>query len=161
MPLNIYIVRHAKASSQDFFPGDYYRTLEKEGFAEGMAMASWFSAQGLRPTKIVSSPAIRAFTTCLLFAEKLSFPSGKIILNQSVYDAPYTTLLRVIREWSNDDREVMLVGHNPGLTEILNYFCGAITQNLPTAAVAVVQLEISSWSDATEGCGKLLHLVKP
>ncbi len=161
MSLKLHIIRHAKASQQDYFPGDFFRTLEKTGYAEASNMASWFISQRNKPELLITSPAIRAYSTCLIFAEKLSYPTNKIILNSSIYEASYPNLLRVLHELDNKKTEVALFGHNPGFTDLINYLCGPVILNLSTAGIATMQLNILSWQEAGENTGKLVASIKP
>ncbi len=89
---------------------------------------------------MLSSPAIRAFSTALIFANKLSFSPEKIQLKNAIYEATVQNLLRVLQENLVEEGTYMLFGHNPGLTDLINYLCGPILVNLPTAAVVHIQL---------------------
>lgn len=161
MAHQLHIVRHAKASAQDYFPGDFYRTLEKPGYAEAGAIAAEFSGIETKPTLLISSPAIRAFTTCLIFAEKLSYPLNKVVLNNSIYEATHQKLLRVIHELDDSSSNVAMFGHNPGLTDLVNFLCGPVLHNLPTAGVVTIDLDITSWKEADAVKGKVVSVLKP
>jgi phosphohistidine phosphatase len=161
MSLKLHIIRHAKASQQDFFPGDFYRTLEKTGYAEASLMASLFISQHNKPEILITSPAIRAYSTCLIFAEKLSVPTDKIILHSSIYEASVASLIRVIQEVDVKIKEVALFGHNPGFTDLINYICGPVMLNLSTAGIATVQLNALSWPQVGKDTGKLIATAKP
>jgi phosphohistidine phosphatase len=161
MPLTLHIIRHAKASTHDYFPGDFYRTLDKEGYAEAAAMAEWFAGENKRPDVLITSPAIRAYTTCLIFAEKISYPFNQVALNNSLYEAPYQKLLRVVQEQHDNCRTIAVFGHNPGLTDLANYLCGPIVHNLATAGVVTIELDAVSWHKATESTGRMTASSKP
>lgn len=161
MSLIVHIARHAKASSQDYFPGDFYRTLDKDGYSEGAAVASGFVSVKERPSLIVTSPAIRAYSTALLFADRLAYPMNRIVLNFSVYDALASTLLHVLHEWDNENRNVMLFGHNPGVTDLVNYLCGPVEFGMSTAQVVSININVDSWSEVRENCGSILQSLKP
>jgi phosphohistidine phosphatase len=159
--LLLHLIRHAKASAQDYFPGDFYRTLEKTGYDEAQAMASWFEGQKNHPVLLMSSPAIRAFTTCLIFADKLSYPHSRIVIAGSIYEAPYTKLLRVIHEQDSSMKSIAMFGHNPGLTDLVNYLCGPVLGNIPTAGIITLGFEVEQWQDVTANKGKIIASGKP
>ncbi len=161
MSLILHIARHAKASSQDYFPGDFYRTLDKDGYSEGAAIAARFVAVKERPTLIVTSPAIRAYSTALLFADRLAYPMSRIELNFSVYDALASTLLNVVREWHHENKNVMLFGHNPGVTDLVNYLCGPVEFGMATAQIVSIDINCGSWSEVQENSGKVVQSIKP
>ncbi len=159
--LTLYIIRHAKASHEDHFPGDFYRTLDKKGYAEGQEMSDWFSGQKNLPKHFISSPAVRAFSTALIFAEQLNYNPDQIQLSYSVYEASSRRLLNVINETDDKHKSVALFGHNPGLSDLVNELCGTTQHNLATSGVAGITLEATSWSKVKGRMGKLLFIKAP
>ena len=161
MSRTLYIIRHAQASHEQMFPGDFYRTLDKQGYKEAMEMATWFSGEEPLPDCFVSSTAIRTFSTSLIFARQLNYSPENIQLKDAIYDASHRTLYNVLRENKEAHQRVALFGHNPGLTDLLNDLCGFSTDNLPTCGIAAVTLKNKSWSEIKSGCGKLLFMEFP
>ena len=158
MALQLYIVRHAKAANEEHFPGDFYRTLDKKGYAEAQKMASLFSSS--KPGLMISSPAVRAFTTCLIFAEYCNYPMDNIAIRKPVYEASWQMVQNVIAE-TRDVKSLAIFGHNPGLTDLVNVLCGAVLSNLSTAGIAELKLDIRSWSDIDAGCATLVGVTAP
>ena len=161
MSRKLYIIRHAQASKESFFPGDFFRTLDKAGYKESEEMASWFASEETIPELLISSTAIRAFSTSLVFAKHLHYPSEKILLKDAVYDASPEKLYRVISETEDKFKSIAIFGHNPGFTDLLNDLCGFTIDNLPTAGIASVSLQIKSWSKLRSGDGKLIYIEFP
>jgi phosphohistidine phosphatase len=67
--------------------------------------------------------------------------------DERIYEATVSELLEIISQLENDRKEVLLVGHNPGLEELLYLFSG-VDQGFPTASLAKIKLKVSRWSDS-------------
>jgi phosphohistidine phosphatase len=100
---------------------------------------------GVRPSQIISSPAVRAWTTARIFAKELGYPTEFLQREDGLYLASLDNLLDVIATQDPGFNNLMLFGHNPGLTDLVNYFVPGITNNLPTAGVVSVNLESDDW----------------
>jgi len=101
------------------------------------------------PGLIVTSPAIRAQTTATLIANELGLLLTKIEANEQIYGAHLSELLTAVRSIDNQYRQVMLVGHNPGITDLVNHLTGYLTHNLPTCSITTLEFETDDW-DAIE-----------
>lgn len=161
MMKTLFLIRHAKASKEDIFPGDFFRTLDKSGYKEAGEIAQWLSGEEELPQLFISSPAVRAYTTALIFASRLSYPSDKIALNASIYDAEVNALMNVIAELDRDVKTVALFGHNPGFTHLVNLLCGDVLENLPTAGIAAIALPDKNWNAMKPGEGKVIYIEFP
>ena len=159
--MKLFIIRHAKASHSDYFPGDIYRTLEKKGYDESMEMAERIRSAAGKPDLIVSSPAIRAFSTALVFALHLNYDSRTIALNPLIYETDNRTLLRIINSIDDKYQSVMLFGHNPGLSDLVNDLCNPVFSGLPTAGIAELEFSVNRWSDVEAGSAVLKNKYFP
>lgn len=153
MPKNLILVRHGKSLYDDYIRTDSERHLAGRGYKEAEDAAIHCKKQDLRPGLLVSSPAIRAFSTALVFANEFGYPADHILLKSAIYEAGVPQLMYVIRELDDRAETVVLFGHNPGLTDLVNYLCGPVLYHLPTSGVASLQLQINHWKDVDEKCG--------
>ena len=110
---------------------------------------------------IVSSDALRAQMTAQAIADAIDY-CGQIQLDPRLYHASPTDILAVLRsDVDQNAATVMIVGHNPGLEELVTQLTGE-PEGLPTAALAQVALPIDRWSDVTTSTrGTLVGLWKP
>ena len=165
MPKQLLLLRHAKSSWDSDAPTDFERPLAKRGRKAAPRVGKWLKSQGLVPEQIISSPAERARQTTLAVAEVLALGDDQLCWEAQIYDASQSTLVEVVRSCPESLQRVMLVGHNPGFEELLEWLCAEATPQppdgklLPTAAVAVMELA-SSWRNVQRGSAKLLHLVR-
>lgn len=155
----VLIIRHAKARRGDRWPDDHDRPLSGRGRRDAPRVGALVASQGLAPDLIVCSTARRARATARRVRRGGGFDCP-LEQRDDLYMAGAAAILDVVRSWPPGSARVMLVGHNPGLEELLAMLTGA-AETLPTCAVARVDLDVESWSDAGPGSGVLRDLWRP
>jgi phosphohistidine phosphatase len=111
---------------------------------------------GVQPDLIVSSPAKRAIKTAKCIAGALDFPEVDIFEAAEVYDASAGALLKLMRSLPEAKRDVMLVGHNPGLTDFANLFLQTGIDTMPTCGVVRLAFDAPQWCDISPQRASLL-----
>jgi phosphohistidine phosphatase len=139
------LVRHAKSSWQDSNLGDRKRPLNKRGEVDAPEMAQRIVAAGIRPSLIISSPAVRAWMTAKLIADAIGYPLEFLQREDALYLASLNRLLDVVAAQEPGFNNMILVGHNPGLTDFANYLSPGLTNNLPTSGVVSVEFDSDEW----------------
>jgi phosphohistidine phosphatase len=150
--MDLIVVRHAKSLHEEYVSKDMERHLFERGYKDAAITVDWCISKKIRPDFIISSPAIRAFSTALIFANKLGFSPEKIQLKNAIYEATVQNLLLVLEETMVKEGAYMIFGHNPGFTDLVNYLCGPVLVNLPTAAVVHIRLNnvlVRRWSQGS------------
>ena len=150
------LVRHAKSSWKDTSLADRDRPLNKRGKRDAPEMGRRIVAAGIRPSLIVSSPAVRAWTTAKIVADAIGYPREFLQRDNNLYLATVNGILDVIVAQDNGFNSLMLVGHNPGFTDFANYLVPGLTNNLPTAGIVSVELDTDDWSLYDKPDAKLL-----
>ena len=152
----LYIVRHAKSSWDDVDLRDFDRPLNDRGLKDAPRMGKRLKDRGVHPDLMVSSPAVRALATCRALAKEMGYPEDKIKVDKRVYHAAEEQLLNVIKECGKfqDPGILLVVGHNPGLTEFANRLLDDSIDNIPTCGIVAGELKIQSWDEAGWGCGE-------
>ncbi|SMO68181.1 SixA phosphatase family protein [Solitalea koreensis] len=156
----LYLIRHAK-SDQTITGSDFDRPLNDRGFKDAPKMAERLLNKKVHPDLIISSPAKRALTTAKTFAETLNYGFKNIYEEKLIYEASTATLLKVINHINDKHEVVLLFGHNPGITFIINYLTNNKLDNLPTCGVFKIEFELDSWKLVSEGAGKAAYLDYP
>jgi phosphohistidine phosphatase len=137
------IVRHAKSAWPDDVP-DAQRPLNPRGCRDAPAVGRWLRDRVGQLDAVVCSPATRTRQTWALIAAELDGPPTPDF-DDRVYAATVETLLAVVREIADDAESVLLVGHNPGVADLVFTLTGEHLE-MKTSAVSVVGLT-GSWMD--------------
>jgi phosphohistidine phosphatase len=157
----VLFIRHAKSSWKEPDLADIERPLNKRGLRDAPFMARLLAGKGIKPDVILSSPAVRAFTTARFFAESLGWPAERIRVERRIYDAYPGDLLQLLQKLPEEAETVLLFGHNPTITAVANYFAEHYIPNVPTCGIAQVAMEVSSWKDVAPRRGKLVAYYYP
>ncbi len=157
----LYIVRHAKSSWK--FPelDDIDRPLSKRGKRNAPEMGLRLARRGIRPGLLMSSPAKRALSTAAKIAAVIQYPKNKIKIDSSLYHGMEEDILDVIRHLPDDLNDLMIFGHNPGLTDFVNTLSGAQIYNVPTCGIAAITFDTGHWKDVGKVPGKLIFFDYP
>lgn len=155
MAKQLLVIRHAKSDWGNASLSDFDRPLNKRGKSNAPEMVERLVKQKIVPQLIVSSPALRALTTAKFFADTWQIPFKSIELEPNIYEASVKTLLSVINNLDNRHDRIALFGHNPGLTDLVNYFDGHI-DNMPTCSVVYLEFPFDDWKMVSADTGKVL-----
>lgn len=147
------LVRHAKSSWNHPGLSDFDRPLNAWGERDAPMMAGRLLQRGMRPERVVASPAKRAKQTAQLLSEGVGVPGECILDDERIYEASPATLLQVIGGFDDAWDFVMLVGHNPAMTSLANALANGVTDNLPTCGMVDISLNLEHWHDIASGCG--------
>lgn len=132
------LVRHAKSSWKHPGLADLLRPLNRRGKRDAPRMGSRLAAQQIWPQIIVSSPAVRALTTAELMTSELDRQPAEVIIDKRIFRAYSDQLLDVIHDFDASLHHVMLIGHNPGLTDLVERLAHAGIANMPTCGIVVL-----------------------
>ena len=132
---SVCLVRHAKSSWKDLSLHDKERPLNKRGKHDAPMMAQKLKTKGVVPDIILSSPAKRAYKTAKHFGKIYDLP---VTLDERLYEADTHVLKRVLQEAFETYDHVMLVSHNPGLTDFNDAISDIPLYNIPTAGIVCI-----------------------
>ena len=154
------ILRHAKSSWRELGLSDHDRPLNKRGKRDAPRIGSLLSREDLLPDLIISSTAVRARKTAQLVMEASGY-DGELRLEGDLYAAEPQAYVDILQALPDEIGRVMVVGHNPGLEELLEQLTRD-AESLPTAALAQVSLNLEAWQDLDEDTqASLIHLWLP
>jgi phosphohistidine phosphatase len=163
----LYILRHAKSDWQSGAESDFARPLSKRGKKDAPAVAKWMTKHKVKIDCLISSPAERTRQTVNAVVNELHTPKKNIHFDERIYLASVETLLKVLKDCPSDAQKVMLVGHNPGLEDLLKYLVDEnqlpFTESgklLTTASLVHISLP-EDWSRLNPRCGTLISFTRP
>lgn len=154
-------MRHAKSSWDDPTLEDKDRPLNKRGNRDAPEMGRRMAEDGYKPEVVVTSPALRALTTAEKASKELGFKKKEIVKDDSIYSWDSRDVLEAI--WGLDDNlsSVMMVFHNPAITDLVNELSGQSIENIPTSGLAVLGFNVDKWSKVQTGSGELIKFDYP
>ncbi|MBM4201161.1 MAG: histidine phosphatase family protein [Gammaproteobacteria bacterium] len=152
---NLILIRHAKSSWDDPDLDDRDRPLNDRGERDAPLMGAVLKARALAPDQLLSSPARRAFKTAKLIASAIGFPVDGITIDQRIYLANTGVLLDLIQQLPDRSNQIVMFGHNPGFTDLVNLLTDAGLGNVPTCGVASIEFTVDSWAAISPGAGRL------
>ena len=153
------LARHAKSDWNQPGYSDFERPLNPRGDMDAPVMALLLQ-NNFNIEQIISSDAARALATANYYKNILT-PLQNILQEHLLYNASRENIADVISNISNDLSSVMVVGHNPGMTEIVNYFAQGSIEDMPTCSVAVVQFSVNDWCEIDQNTGELIAFEFP
>lgn len=157
------LVRHAQADDPLPNQSDWERPLTKRGLRDAEEMAKRLKEQKLKPDLILASPATRARQTAELFTKALCAHSPeKLQFAEELYLADTKRLLDCIHQLGGTHAHLLLVAHNPGLTE----FADQLSQErrieaMPTCAIFTAEFTIKHWQELLPASGVRVQLDYP
>ena len=153
----IYILRHAEAASGH---DDFNRELNGNGYRQVAMLGKKLVEEGCQTDKIIASSAIRTLTTAELIAEQISFDKSQIEYSKELYNATVRIWLQKIQEIEEDVKNILLVGHNPHISYLVELLSGEAFEGLGTAQLALLETD-KTWNEITEKTTKLLKVLTP
>jgi len=150
----LFLVRHAKSSWKDTSLTDFERPLNKRGKRDAPFMGKLFYEMNIKPDLIISSTAVRAYTTAKTVAENIGYPVEKIEATKFLYECNSNELIDFIRSVDNKINSLMIFGHNPTLTLTHNYLSDKRIDNIPTCALAAIEFYTDNWKKIEIGSGR-------
>jgi len=154
------LLRHAKSSWKESALSDHDRPLNKRGKRDAPRMGELMVKEELYPDLIISSSAKRARMTTELLVSAAGY-DPEIVFERDLYAAWPDAYIETLNVLPDTYERVMVVGHNPGLEELLEILTDEF-ERMPTTALAVVTLPITSWRELSlETCGELAGIYRP
>ena len=144
----LFLVRHAKSDWENSHLKDIERPLNARGYANANDMSN---QRGIKPDLIISSPAVRAFTTALLFARNMNYNANTIILKQELYESTVNDYVSVFSEIDNKYYTVMLFGHNPIISNLVDQLTQSSNILMPTCCIAGIDFDVKNWKEIKIG----------
>jgi phosphohistidine phosphatase len=156
------LVRHGRAEPQKGATTDFGRPLDRQGVREVHATARELAQLECLPECILASPAQRTRQTATLLARAFALDERQVVLEERLYLAPPEELLGALRRLSPGVLHALLVGHNPGLSELARRLAPAAgITDLPTGALCLITLAAPDWGTLAFGDGRRITYRTP
>lgn len=140
---HLYLLRHGKASKKEKY-SDTDRPLAKRGRKDVKKLKKILREMELQPDLILCSPALRTRETLERILDV--FDGTEIVFTDMLYNAKADEIIHILHQLSPEKTEVLLVGHNPSLSQLVAWSKGDSPERFPTASLACIEIH-AGWSD--------------
>lgn len=145
------LVRHAESSwGDEKKEDDVDRPLSERGRRDAARMGRRLAQRGFAPGLILSSPAVRALATAESIAAAINYPREAIVVEEWLYGAGIYEWFDVIQRLDDSLEWVICVGHNPGLTDVVNDLSPFQTSSVPPGGVVHIEFDTDTWVQVGE-----------
>lgn len=157
----IYISRHAKSDWEDAELHDIERPLADRGIKDAKTMAELLRSKEIVADKIISSPALRAFSTCRIFCDIIGFDKNEINVDQVLYFGNIAEIIKMLQEQNPETNSIFIFGHNPTFSLLAAILCNEFGGEMPTCSIVALQFDIDHWAHLETKAAKLLWFEYP
>jgi phosphohistidine phosphatase len=155
------LVRHAKSTKSILDIRDIDRPLNERGYLDAYKIGERLAEMHFKADLFISSPAIRAFSTALIFADRLNYPENNIRLCKNLYETSADEYIEQITEAENSANSIVLFGHNPTISEAMSALLRIPFEDMPTTASICMSFKIDSWKKMTGVKGERVFYLTP
>ena len=159
MNFNLLLVRHAKSSWSNTSLTDFDRPLNKRGVSNAPLMGQRIREYGLHLDAIITSTAERAQETSKLIAKEMAYEIEDIDLESDLYHASREVFINILSKQQN--RNIAMVGHNPGIQDFSYWLSSEPTVNFPTCGVIHISFNLDNWTEIYQNSGKAIRFEYP
>jgi phosphohistidine phosphatase len=153
---NLCLIRHAKSDWGNEDLEDIDRPLNARGYADAKTMSLRLKDSGIYPQAILSSTAIRAASTALIFGRTYGTDTEQIRFTPHLYEAGVKQFLEVLKGMPEEWNNVFVFGHNPTISEAASHLSGESGLNLPTCGIVLLEVMSEKWLGLSK-CRLLLN----
>ena len=153
------LIRHSKSSWKDISLTDFNRPLNRRGKSDGPLMADYLNTKMIKIDYLHSSNSVRTLETSKFFTDRIKF--DKIKYDESLYHSSSSSILNMIRNYSDNFSSAMIIAHNPGMTNLINEITNICLDNLPTTGLAEIDFSCLKRNDISSKNSNLIQLKFP
>lgn len=158
---NLWLIRHAKSSWNLPELHDSLRPLNERGYHDAHEMSSRLKKLHAAPDLIVSSFAIRAYSTAVIFAKHLGYDTEKIRLTNELYETSPQHYFKLVTSLPESVDNVFLFGHNPSVSLTVGLLSDTEPFDMPTCCIVHLKFKVTRWDQCDTTSGKLEMLDYP
>ncbi|HSX56810.1 MAG TPA: histidine phosphatase family protein [Sphingomonas sp.] len=163
------LLRHAKSSWDDPVARDFDRPLNGKGQRAALAVGRYLRSEGMTFDHVVASPAVRIVET----VEQVETGYGSDLApawDRRIYLASAGSLLDIVHELPAQAQTALLIGHNPGLEDLIltlipdragDVLRDSVEEKFPTAAIAEMTFDVADWTAIRADAGILVRFIRP
>ncbi len=155
------LMRHAKSSWKEAVQSDLERPLLEKGLKRTRLIIDFLQGKEFIPEMILTSHAVRALETARIMAYVFNVPDDKLRIEKSIYTASAEEYFDQFFDIPRQISHVLLVGHNPAITNFANRFLQQKIDYLPTSGIVSISFETGRWEELPLAGHRLLFITYP
>lgn len=155
------LMRHGKAVNDSYGKPDFDRALEPKGIRDAELVSKELKSLGIKLDQIFTSTSKRTLSTAKTVAKEFEINESDILGDDHIYDASPTFMKSLIESFDDSLETVIIVGHNPTQTFLIEYYSGQSIGSLPTSGIGIIDFEILSWAEISYNSGYLKKIIIP
>jgi phosphohistidine phosphatase len=155
------LVRHAAAAPEQFPGKDFDRVLAESGLLEARQLGSFLLEKGVFPQHVVCSSAVRTNQTASLVRDIIGKTEIPFTSSPLLYNAGFPVLMQFLQKFSDEFQSMMLVAHNPGISQLATVLSGQHPYQFSTASGLCLQFDVQEWKNIQTGSGKEIWFFNP
>jgi phosphohistidine phosphatase len=151
----VILLRHAKSSWKNPLLRDIERPLNKDGITEALELTDWLKVHKINPHIVVCSTSARTYQTFLIANSQFEIKNSKLILEPTLYESTLKQYLNTIKKYFSSCSCLMIVGHNPVITELAAFICG-YNKEILTGSLLRIKMNVNNSNEIKKNCGNLI-----
>lgn len=155
--MKLHLIRHAKTEKESSTGRDFDRKLKASGEQDALDLGTYLKSIGFNPVKTLCSTAMRTRQTKIFLSKNLDL--GEVTYLDELYMASEQQMREIIGKCRSEN-ELLIVGHNDGISELASYLTGQ-WMSLPTCAYVCIEFFIDEWKEISKDTGMIIDFYRP
>jgi len=155
------LIRHSKAEPGAEDMRDIDRPLKQKGEKQATRLGKWLKEQHFHPDMLWSSPSARTHMSARIVLDCANAPLSILQIRKKLYLADADDILRMIHNAPAEVKHLAIVGHNPGIADLISHLAPSATSEVPTGSTCTIDFAVSNWGQITPHSGVTRHFVTP
>lgn len=155
------LMRHAKTESAEIFRSDFVRNLTPNGVSQAVNQGKFLSLLPFEPQIILVSPANRTIQTLEAILPETQWEEAEVQVKDNLYHCNVSNLLKIINTMDDEIGNLMLIGHNFGMLELVQHFSTDYVEKFSTGSIAMFEFGVSRWAEIEPENANQIYLKSP
>ncbi|HMR46485.1 MAG TPA: hypothetical protein PKC85_06890 [Bacteroidia bacterium] len=161
MSKSIFLIRHSKATREYSKINDSDRPLTEKGCHDTEKMSLILKAHTSSVDLILTSTAVRAYSSALIYCKHLDYHPNNIKLEKNLYMTGSKDMLAILKNLDERVNSIIMIAHNPGLERLVKLLTGMENLHFATSGLAMIESKFNNWRELDNGSCNLLSYRHP
>ena len=161
MKKELILVRHAQSHPVESGLKDVDRSLTDAGLREASRLGRYLYVKENIPERIMTSHALRSIQTARFLTEQLRMEYSHVEEIEDLYEASVRTLLQFINELDKTSQKVLIIGHNPAISHLVEHLTEEDVGSLPAGSMVHLSFANLNWAEISKGTGIIMDQKHP